>query len=159
MCNGQSHKISSPRTLFDNAEVSQLRLAQTKYHAMQPLMEAGLDSIGAMELCDILGQRFGITLPRDIHFRPSYPPCICNILVNNPPTIWNSRRRQWQFQYGTQQDFWLCFPASVIRFGTRCTTRRWCCAYRWHLLSLSNPFRWKQTYNKVSCNQCLPICF
>ena len=30
---------------------------------MQPLMEAGLDSIGAMELCDILGQRFGITLP------------------------------------------------------------------------------------------------
>ncbi len=23
MCNGQSHKISSPRTLFDNAEVSQ----------------------------------------------------------------------------------------------------------------------------------------
>ena len=32
-------------------------------HGMQPLMEAGLDSVGAMELCDILGQRFGINFP------------------------------------------------------------------------------------------------
>ena len=40
-----------------------MKACSEKYHAMQPLMEAGLDSIGAMELCDILGQRFGITLP------------------------------------------------------------------------------------------------